>query len=250
MEPSVSVIIPVYNGESTISYALDSVLTQKGILEILVIDDCSTDSTEQIVKGYCNKNSLVHYIKNPTNSGAAASRNHGVSKAKGEYVAFLDADDYWYGPKMEAQLALMEQTKAVLSSTARELLKSDGTETGHIIPIMDKITYKDLLKHNSLSCSAVIAKREVLLEFPMEHEDSHEDYITWLKIVKKYGYAVGLNEPYLKYRLSNTSKSGSKLKSASMTFKVYRYLGLSIPKSLCCFINYTINGIKKYYFKN
>ena len=62
MEPSVSVIIPVYNGESTISYALDSVLTQKGILEILVIDDCSTDSTEQIVKGYCNKNSLVHYI--------------------------------------------------------------------------------------------------------------------------------------------------------------------------------------------
>ena len=247
MEPSVSVIIPVYNGEKTISYALDSVLTQKNIREILVIDDCSTDSTAKVVKNYCNNTALVRYIKNATNSGAAASRNHGVSLATGDYIAFLDADDYWCGPKVEMQLALMMETKAVLSSTARELLKSDGTPTGHIIPIMERITYKDLLTHNSLSCSAVLAKRDVLLEFPMEHEDSHEDYITWLKIVKKYGYAVGLNEPYLKYRLSNTSKSGSKLKSASMTFKVYRYLGLSIPKSLICFANYAINGIKKYY---
>ena len=124
------------------------------------------------------------------NHNPSELRGDAVDMSEGEYVAFLDADDYWYGPKMEAQLALMEQTKAVLSSTARELLKSDGTETGHIIPIMDKITYKDLLKHNSLSCSAVIAKREVLLEFPMEHEDSHEDYITWLKIVKKYGFEI------------------------------------------------------------
>ena len=83
----------------------------------------------------------------------------------------------------------------------------------------------------------------------MEHEDSHEDYITWLKIVKKYGYAVGLNEPFLKYRQSFTSKSGSKFKSAGMTFKVYRYLGLSLPKSILCFISYTWQGIKKYYLK-
>ena len=249
MEPCISVIIPVYNGANTISYALDSVLIQEGVKEILVIDDCSTDSTQQVVKEYSKKHSLIQYVKNAVNSGAAVSRNHGVAAASGEYVAFLDADDYWTEGKLTAQLALMQETNAVLSSTARELIKADGTPTGHIIPISSRITYKDLLKHNSLSCSAVLAKREVLLEFPMEHEDSHEDYIAWLKIVKKYGYAVGLNEPFLKYRQSVTSKSGSKFKSAGMTFKVYRYLGLSLPKSILCFISYTWQGIKKYYLK-
>lgn len=249
MESCISVIIPVYNGATTISYALDSALIQDGVKEILVIDDCSTDTTKNVVRSYCQKTSLVHYVKNQTNSGAAFSRNQGVKLATGEYVAFLDADDYWSEGKLKDQLLFMQKTKAVLSSTARELLKSDGTPTSHIIPIQEHITYQELLKHNSLSCSAVLAKREVLLEFPMEHEDSHEDYITWLKIVKKYGFAVGLNKPYLKYRLSNTSKSGSKFKSAKMTFKVYRYLGLSFPKSVLCFISYTWQGIKKYYLK-
>lgn len=249
MVPCISVIIPVYNGATTISYALDSALLQDGIKEILVIDDGSSDSTENIVRGYCEKSPLISFVKNETNSGAAFSRNHGVKLATGEYIAFLDADDYWTEGKLKDQLTFMQERNAVLSSTARELLKSDGTPTGHIIPIQEHIPYKELLKHNSLSCSAILAKREVLLEFPMEHEDSHEDYITWLKIVNKYGFAVGLNKPYLKYRLSNTSKSGSKFKSAKMTFKVYRYLGLSLPKSILCFISYTWQGIKKYYIK-
>lgn len=249
MEPCISVIIPVYNGANTISYALDSALLQEGVREILVVDDCSTDSTAAIIEAYCRREPLVHYVQNDTNSGAAFSRNHGVKLALGDYIAFLDADDYWMEGKLTAQLALMKQTDAVLCSTARELLKADGTPTGHTIPIDEKISYRELLKHNSISCSAVLARRDVLLEFPMEHEDSHEDYITWLKIVKKYGFAVGLNKPYLKYRQSNTSKSGTKLKSARMTFRVYRYLGLSLPKSILCFISYTWHGIEKYYLK-
>lgn len=246
MEPCISVIIPAYNSAGTIAAALDSVLIQEGVAEILVIDDCSTDTTSGIVKDYCKQNPLIHYEKNPVNSGAAASRNKGVRLAHSNYIAFLDADDYWEPGKLAAQYTLMEKTKAVLSSTARELIKEDGTKTGRILPIQSRISYKELLKHNSLSCSAILAKREVLLEFPMEHEDSHEDYITWLKIVKKYGFAVGLNQPYLKYRLSNNSKSGSKLKSARMTFHVYRYIGLSIPRSILCFLSYTWHGILKY----
>ena len=144
-------------------------------------------------------------------------------------------------------MALMQQTGTVISSTARELLKADGSKTGRSIPIRPRITYRELLKHNSLSCSAVLAKRSVLLEFPMEHDDSHEDYITWIQIVRKYGYAAGLNKPYLEYRLSSVSKSGSKLKSARMTYKAYRYVGLSVPKSMLCFLSYTLHGIYKYY---
>ena len=82
----------------------------------------------------------------------------------------------------------------------------------------------------------------------MGHEDSHEDYIMWLRVLRKYGDARGINEPLLRYRLSNTGKSGSKLHSAKMTFMVYRYMGFSLPKSLLCFASYAINGVKKYYF--
>lgn len=247
MEACISVVIPVYNGEKTISHALDSVLIQEHVKNILIIDDASSDRTEDIVCRYQKDYANIFYYKNEQNMGAAASRNKGVHLADGEYIAFLDADDYWSEGKLKEQLRRMKETGAVLCSTGRELLKPDGTPTGHVLPIKDKITYKELLKHNSLSCSAVLAKRKVLMEFPMEHEDSHEDYITWLRIVQKYGFATGVNKPYLKYRLSNTSKSGTKLKSAKMTFMAYRYLGLSYPKSILCFISYTLNGIYKYY---
>ena len=82
----------------------------------------------------------------------------------------------------------------------------------------------------------------------MGHEDSHEDYIMWLQILQKYGFAVAINEPLLKYRLSSTGKSGSKLKSARMTFMVYRYMGFGWLKSCCCFVSYAYHGIRKYYF--
>ena len=61
-----------------------------------------------------------------------------------------------------------------------------------------RITYRELLKHNSINCSSVLVRRDVISRFPMEHDDSHEDYITWLKILREYQCAVGINEPHFK----------------------------------------------------
>ena len=140
----------------------------------------------------------------------------------------------------------MEQKKCALCCTARELMKPEGELTGKVIGVKEQITYRDLLRHNSINCSSVLLRTEVAREFPMAHEDSHEDYITWLRILKKYGIAIGINEPLLKYRLTNSGKSGSKLKSAVMTFRVYRYMGFSWPKSAVCFISYALHGVWKY----
>ena len=84
------------------------------------------------------------------------------------------------------------------------------------------------------------------LLYTSEHDDSHEDYITWLKILKKYGPAVGIDRPYLKYRLSEEGKSRNKLKSARMTYHVYRYVGYGPVKSTCFFISYALHGLWKY----
>jgi teichuronic acid biosynthesis glycosyltransferase TuaG len=125
----------------------------------------------------------------------------------------------------------------------------DWVSTGKVLSVKEEITYRDLLLQNTICCSSVLIRTEVAKAFPMHHEDSHEDYIMWLEILQKYGSACGINEPLLRYRLSNTGKSGSKWKSARMTWKVYRYMGFSVPKSVVCFVAYAVNGVWKYYVK-
>ncbi len=246
--PLVSVIIPAFKCESTIAQAIDSALNQEIDVEIIVINDQSPDNVDEVMQLY-SRNPAVTYLKNEANLGAAETRNKGVKAAKGEYIAFLDADDIWQKGKLKAQLELIESWGAVLCATARELMTPDGVLTGRVIPVKTEITYKDLLKQNSINCSSVVIKRDVALEFPMHHaEDSHEDYIMWLEVLGKYKKACAVNKPLLKYRLSNTGKSGSKLHSAKMTFNVYRYVGFSLPKSIICFISYAFCGVKKYLF--
>ena len=245
--PLVSVVMPAYRCAGTIGAAIDSVLCQNVSLELLVIDDCSPEPLEEALAPY-HADPRVRILKNERNMGAAQSRNMGVSLAKGEYVAFLDSDDLWVPGKLEKQLHRLEETGMVLCATARELMSPDGACSGRVLPVKQVISYQELLKHNSIACSSVLMRRSVALEYPMHHEDSHEDYIMWLEILSKYGCACGINEPLLRYRLSNTGKSGSKFQSAKMTFKVYRYMGFSLPKSVICFASYAVHGVTKYLF--
>lgn len=244
-KPLVSVVMPVYNGERYIGKAIESALGQEVPVEVLVIDDCSADGTELAVMKYMDSGK-IRYIQNEQNMGAARSRNRGVKEARGKYIAFLDADDWWEKGKLKAQTEVMEQTGCAICSTGRELMTPDGRTTSKYIPVKERITYRELLKHNSINCSSVLLRREDALAFPMEHDDSHEDYITWLRILGKGGFAAGINRPYLKYRLSEEGKSRNKLKSAAMTYQVYRYVGYGPLKSLFFFVSYALHGIWKY----
>ncbi len=245
MEPLVSVIMPAYCCAATIRTAVDSALAQDVPVEIIVLNDRSPDELDSVMEIYrhCPE---VRYVHNQENLGAAAARNRGVRLARGTYVAFLDADDWWETGKLRKQLECMERENAVLCAAARELVTPDGALTGRVIGVRERITYHSLLLHNCINCSSVIMRAEVAKVFPMEHEDSHEDYILWMKILKKYGYAVAVNEPLLKYRLTAKGKSGSKLKSAGMTYTAYRYAGFGKLSSAVLFGAYAINGVRKY----
>ncbi|HJB17086.1 MAG TPA: glycosyltransferase [Candidatus Blautia excrementipullorum] len=245
MNPLVSVVMPVYNGEAYIQKAVDSVYLQEVPLELLVIDDCSADNTRKVLTPYMERADF-HYFRNDANCGAAASRNLGVQKARGQYIAYLDADDWWTEGKLRAQLDVLERTGRVLCSTGRDLMHPDGTPAGKYIPVKETVSYQDLLAHNSINCSSVLVRREAARAFPMEHDDSHEDYLAWLKILKHYGPAAGINRPYLKYRLTEEGKSRNKWKSAAMTYRVYRYMGYHPLKSAVFFISYALHGIWKY----
>lgn len=241
----VSVIIPCYNASKYVSHAIESVLRQNVDTEIIIIDDCSNDSTEEKVKKYLSID-RVHMLCNSKNIGVAASRNIGVQRAKGEYIAFLDADDYWREDKLEKQIALLEEKNAAFCYTGRRIVSEDGKETQKIIGVKEANTYKMLCYHNDIACSSVLMKRSIALEIPMEHDDVHEDYLTWLRFLKEYKIAVGINEPLLYYRLSENGKSRNRIKSASMTYGVHRYMGNGRIKAFIFMCSHLIHGIKKF----
>ena len=247
-EPLISVVIPAYSGTHLLDRAIRSALAQEIPLEILVVNDCSPEDVDGVMAAYANDPRVV-YLKNEENLGAAETRNRAVSLSKANYIAFLDADDYWLEGKLAKQYALLEQTGCVLCATARELIHPNGEPAERIIPVPETITYRDLLKHNCISCSSVVMRRDVALEFPMHHaQNSHEDYILWLEVLRKYGTACGINEPLLRYTVSNQGKSGSKFHSAAMTWRVYRYMGFGPAKSALCFCSYAFHGLWKHYF--
>ncbi|BCJ93374.1 glycosyl transferase [Anaerocolumna cellulosilytica] len=223
--PEVSIIIPAYNSAKYINKAIYSALAQSIEKEIIIIDDNSQDDLVSKLKDYDFAKDTIKYIKNQVNVGVAEARNIGVDASTGKYIAFLDADDWWIDTKLKRQLELISLKKAAFSYTAREIFNDNGTSTGKIVCTKEEITYKSLLYHNCVACSSVLLKRDIALRYPMKSSDVHEDYLTWLRILKDGNSAYGLNEPLLCYRLSKNGKSRNKVKSAKMTFGVHRKLG-------------------------
>lgn len=259
--PLVSVVMPAHNAEKYIVQAIESVYRQRGefTIELYVVDDASTDGTECRIRDWqrnceerkdsflgCCPCELI-YLKNEHNLGVAETRNRAIKRAQGEYLAFLDADDWWQEDKLLRQMELIRDKDAVLCATGRELMNADGSSQGKVIGIPEKITYRMLLRTNSIPCSSVVMQTEVAREFYMQHSELHEDYILWLQVLEKYGAGYGLNQPMLKSRMSEAGKSRDKKRSARMQFGVYRYLGFGVVKSLFYFVQYAINGVKKYY---
>lgn len=252
----VSVVMPAWNAGKYIEQAMESVACQtwQGPVQLIVVDNGSEDETvaiaERVQREWQEKYGRLRELcieHNPV-KGVSATRNMGMNRAEGEYIAFLDADDWWDKDKLKKQMEVMEaDPDCKLCSTARELMTADGKTMNRIIKVKEYITLEDLEKQNLINCSSVLMDKKLAIETPMEHDDSHEDYIMWLRVLAKCSYARAVNEPLLKCRQSSDGKSRNKIKSAGMTWKVYRYVGYSFFKSLRCFVCYMLAGVRKYY---
>ena len=245
-KPLVSVVIPVYNGSRTIALTISSVLKQGVPLEIIIVDDHSDDDLTEVLAPFMG-NPCIRLIRNTENLGVAQSRNKGVQAAAGRYIAFVDCDDWWEPDKLKRQLVLLRKTGYVLCASARRIVTPDGKKTNRVIPVSPVIRERDLLFQNPITCSSVVVRRDVAMQFPMKHDECHEDYLTWFEILKTYHTACGINLPLVNYRLSEAGKSGNKLKSAQMTYHTYRCMGFGPLKSAVCFAGYAFNGIRKYF---
>ena len=244
----VSVIMPAFNAEKYIEQAIKSVLDQTySNLELIVINDCSSDKTEEIIDKFVLQDKRVKKYNNSSNLGVSKTRNFGISIAEHDLIAFLDSDDIWKSNKLQKQIEIINNNSDFnLVFTGSQFINQDGEKLDYILNVPEKISYKELLKQNVISCSSVLAQKSLFDEIKMPSDDMHEDFATWLSILKKYDYAYGINEPLLIYRISSNSKSSNKIKAAKMTYKVYKYIGLNIFERLYYFTQYSIRSLTKY----
>jgi len=243
----VSIIMPNYNGSKYISQAIESVLTQTyKNWELIIIDDCSTDNSLQIIDTYVKRDARIKLIKMERNSGPAIARNTGIEYANGRYIAFLDNDDIWLEHKLEKQISFMQKHKVGLCYSSYYVIDELGkTITKFKIP-KDKVSYRELLKSCIIGNLTAIYDTKILGKVFMENV-GHEDYTLWLKILKRIDYAYGLKEFLAKYRVGNNSISRNKLRSAFWQWNIYRNIErLSFLEGLYYFFFYAWNGLNKY----
>ena len=242
----VSIIMPVHNGAATIGESIESVQTQSyEKWELIIIDDCSTDGTKTVVEGYHDQRIRYHCLQR--NCGVAQARNKGISMALGRYVAFLDSDDLWLPEKLAEQLAFMQQKRCGFSYTEYRQFVDTVSQIGHLIRIHDYVDYRGLLKGNEIGCLTVMIDRSIFPEIVMP-SSRHEDYITWLNLLRTGKKAYGIHKDLARYRKSSKSLTGNKWRSLKWTWDVYRKSqNLSRRESLKNMYHYIIKGLKKHY---
>ena len=249
MNDLISVIMPAYNCEKYIAEAIQSVLNQTYIdFELIIIDDCSKDNTLDIIKDFKSKDSRIKVYESSENSGVSKTRNRGIFESSGEWVAFLDSDDIWDNKKLEKQIKYAKKINAGFVFTGVSYIDENGNKYTGIFDAPVRVSYKELLKQNVISCSSVMIKKSYFSDFniKMENDDIHEDFCAWLKILRNIDFAYGVNEPLLIYRISKKSKSGNKIKSLKMAYKTYRFINISRIKSCLLMFFYIVRNLKKY----
>ncbi|HEY4599679.1 MAG TPA: glycosyltransferase family 2 protein [Cerasibacillus sp.] len=242
----ISVITPAYNAERFIGETIESVLNQTyPHWEMVIVDDCSTDKTVDMIKTYQQKDQRVKLIQLEENSGAAVARNTAMAHAKGRYIAFLDSDDLWTEDKLEKQLAFMQEKDIAFSFTRYTRMQEDGTMTNAVSDAPHHVDYDDLMKHCVIGCLTVMLDREKIGDLKMMNIRTRQDYVYWLTITKKGHLAYGMPDTLAKYRLVEGSISSNKWKAAKRNWYVYRHIEKqSLLKSIWYFANYAFTSVK------
>lgn len=248
-EELVSIITPAYNCANNIADTIDAVLNQIYTdWEMIIVDDCSSDHTVDIVKQYQLRDLRIKLFELDRNQGVANARNIAMQNAKGRYLAFLDSDDIWLPNKLSEQIKFMKQQNIAFSFTQYRQFAKDVNKCKKIIDVPESVDYNMLLKGNIIACLTVVIDRKYIPAFVMLKE-RHEDYIAWLHIMRKGFSGHGLKKDLARYRISSSSVSGNKWNSILWTWNIYYKIEkLSLIKSVYFFINYLIRAIKKHFF--
>ena len=182
----VSIITPTWACASFIGETIKSIQAQTyQNWELLIQDDCSTDSTDKVVKPYANIDARIKYECNPKNNGAAVTRNNALKRAKGRWIAFLDSDDLWEPLKLEKQIEFMIKNNYHFSYTGYKEIDDYSCETGVIISGPKHVSKFLMYAFCWPGCLTVMYDRECVGLLQIEDIKKNNDYAMWLKVIQK-----------------------------------------------------------------
>lgn len=228
----VSIIMPTYNCAKFIGKTIESVIAQTyENWELIIVDDCSKDNTEEVVSKY--KDNRIKYHRLENNSGAAVARTEAMKKARGSYMSFLDSDDLWKEDKLEKQLEFMNKNNYNFTCTEYEQIDEEGNMLNKVIKVKKRADYNRILLDCPVGNSTVMYNVEKLGKFEVPNIRKRNDDALWLQILKKEKYIYGMPDILMEYRIRSNSISSNKLSLVKYHWQLYREIEhLSVFRSV------------------
>ena len=228
----VSIIMPTYNCAKFIGKTIESVIAQTyENWELIIVDDCSKDNTEEVVSKY--KDNRIKYHRLENNSGAAVARTEAMKKARGSYMSFLDSDDLWKKDKLEKQLEFMNKNNYNFTCTEYEQIDEEGNKLNKVIKVKKRADYNRILLDCPVGNSTVMYNVEKLGKFEVPNIRKRNDDALWLQILKKEKYIYGMPDILMEYRIRSNSISSNKLSLVKYHWQLYREIEhLSVFRSV------------------
>ncbi len=242
----ISVIMPSHNAEKYIYESIVSVLCQEHKnIELIIIDDCSTDKTTDIISSIDDHRIKLITLKK--NQGAGNARNIGLENATYPYIAFIDADDIWLPNKLSTQLNyLLNNPNVAVICTAYSFIDENSKSiSGSVVP--DKIISLDSYMRNTcIGCSTVLLNRNNITELRFSNIRLRQDTHLWITLLINNTSINGLEQHLVNYRIRKNQISGNKINAAIKTFKLYwGFKQIPISKRIINYIFYAFNGVSK-----
>ena len=223
MNDLVSIIMPSYNTAAFIEDSIRSVIDQTySDWELLIVDDCSIDNTDDIVERYLS-DKRIRYIQNSSNKGAALCRNQALREAKGRWIAFLDSDDLWVPEKLQKQISFMEDNDYSFSYTGYSEIDETGNRIGTYINGPKRITNTGFYNYCWPGCLTVMYDADVIGLIQIADIKKNNDYAMWLKVSQKADCYL-LDEELALYRRGRTGSVSSHgvMTMTGWHYKMYR----------------------------
>ena len=228
--PVVSIITPNFNCSKYIAQTIESVIAQTyKNWEMIIIDDCSTDESFEIIKDYVNKDNRIKVYRMENNSGSALCRNKAIELSQGEYLTFLDSDDLWMPEKLEKQLKFMQENNCDFSFTEYEHIDEEGKLLRIKAKVIKYLTYKKFLFHCFTGCLTVMYRQDINKKIFCDNIKTANDYALFLRVMKIYNNAYGIFENLAKYRIRKNSISKKKfIKLKDHFIVLYKFENINI----------------------
>lgn len=218
----VSIITPSFNSERFITETIKSVQNQTHHnWEMIIVDDCSMDKTALIIKQFVEKDTRIRFFQLKKNLGAGMARELALSKAKGDYISFLDSDDLWKPSKLEKQLQFLKENKIHFTFSFYDCIDEKGNVLNKLVEAPRNLSYRQLFFCNHVGNLTGIYEVNYFGKIAISSIRKRQDWVVWLTILKKIKSAKPVPESLAFYRIRNNSLSASKIDLLKHNFAVY-----------------------------